>query len=162
MTLPAYAAEELKRDPSLALALEPTPAAIVQARDERGLRWERVAVYAGIKVGEARRLYTEGSGKPWQTSHTGRGRNFAAEYAAANKPKRRARRSPVRGPPRLRAPAPRPSGVPRRGRPVVSWRDAPMAVAPGRTHRREGDVVHGRLPGTLTRRSQEQAHSGRT
>lgn len=94
----AYAAEELKRDPSLAIA--PEPAAVVKARDEGGLRWERVAAYAGIKESAARKLYEEGSGKSARLSHTGRGRNFAAEYEAAQaKPakKRRARKAPAKG-----------------------------------------------------------------
>lgn len=90
MTWLAYAAEELRRDPSL--KIEATGAAVVAAR-ERGLRWERIAAYAGVKVSEAKRLYEEGAGKSHRLSHTGRGRNFAAEYAAANKPKRRSRRA---------------------------------------------------------------------
>jgi hypothetical protein len=87
MTWLAYAAEEVKRDP--ALAIKPEPAAVAAARDERGLRWERVAACAGIKVSEAHKLYEAGTGKSYRLSHTGRGRNFAAEYQAAQKPKRR-------------------------------------------------------------------------
>jgi hypothetical protein len=97
MTMLDKAKDELKADPKL--AIKPTPAAIVAARDKAKLRWERVAAFAGISVKEAKDLYEKGSGNPWQQSFTGRGRNWTAIPRKDDKPapapaKRVTRRKP--------------------------------------------------------------------
>lgn len=57
-----YAEDLLKKNPKL--AFKATPASVVKARDERGLRWVRIAVFASITETEARELYQRGAGRP--------------------------------------------------------------------------------------------------
>lgn len=54
-----------------------TPAAIVEARDKKGLRWERIAAYTGKSVSEVKKIYAEKTGNDPSASYTGRGRNFS-------------------------------------------------------------------------------------
>lgn len=73
--LPLLIKAELEANPSLKISA--TAASVSKAR-ESGLRWPRIAGYAGISVAKAKELYEEknGSGSAG-TSYTGRGRNFA-------------------------------------------------------------------------------------
>lgn len=65
---------ELKANPSLKIAA--TGPAVVKARNA-GLRWPRIAAYAGITEGRAKQLYEEQTGGSARDSYTGRGRNWS-------------------------------------------------------------------------------------
>ena len=62
---------ELAADPQL--AIKPTPKAVAEAR-ANGLRWSRIAVYAGINVAEAQSLAAKVD--DLATNYTGRGRRY--------------------------------------------------------------------------------------
>lgn len=64
---------ELEANPSLKLSA--TANAVTDARDKKGLRWPRIAAYAGISVAKAKELYKGDPAKSW----TGRGRRFDGE-----------------------------------------------------------------------------------
>jgi len=84
--------------------------AIVAHRDKLKLRWEVIAIAAGISPGKVKTIYTETTGTPFTESFTGRGRDFrkspakpAAAKPAAAKPaaaKPAAAKKPVRLKPR--------------------------------------------------------------
>jgi hypothetical protein len=61
-------------DPSLKFS--GTPAQIVNARENDGLRWERIAARTGLSLAEVRRRYEEKTGNSYQKSYSGRGRRF--------------------------------------------------------------------------------------
>jgi hypothetical protein len=63
---------EVEANPSLKIA--PTGKAIVAAVKKGTLRWPRIAAYAGISVGEARKLYEAEAGHAAPSNVTGRGR----------------------------------------------------------------------------------------
>lgn len=55
------------------LKIPATEASITKARDNEGMRWERIAARTGLSVAEVKRRY---KGDP-NKSYTGRGRNFS-------------------------------------------------------------------------------------
>jgi len=65
---------EVIADPSLKIAA--TPKAIYNAAQKGNLRWPRIAAYAGITVGEARRLYEQAGNGAAPSNLTARGRQF--------------------------------------------------------------------------------------
>jgi hypothetical protein len=65
---------ELEADPSL--AIKPTAANIRNAVEKGLYRWPRLAVYAGISTSQAKKLYTEATGKAAPSNITNRGRQF--------------------------------------------------------------------------------------
>jgi len=65
---------EVIADPSLKIAA--TPKAIYNAAQKGNLRWPRIAAYAGITVGEVRRLYQQASNGAAPSNLTARGRQF--------------------------------------------------------------------------------------
>ena len=67
---------ELAANPKLKIPA--TGASVVKARNT-GLRWPRIAAYAGISVAKAKELYEEQSGESAAKSWTGRGRRFDGE-----------------------------------------------------------------------------------
>lgn len=64
---------ELEADPSLKIT--PNGKGIVAAA-KRGHRWPRIAIYAGISVAAAQKLYQDETGQPASAHYTGRGRKF--------------------------------------------------------------------------------------
>jgi hypothetical protein len=78
---PAIWAAEPIADPSL--KFKATSKSVVKARDDLGLRWERIAIRADISVSEAKKMYKEGGGdldKSW----TGRGKPPAGVDVSKN------------------------------------------------------------------------------
>jgi hypothetical protein len=57
---PTYYKAEPLADPSL--KIDDDAASIVAARDEDGLRWERIAARSGLTVGKVKALHEEGGG----------------------------------------------------------------------------------------------------
>lgn len=65
---------EVEADPKLKIAA--TPKAVTDAVNRGTLRWPRIAAYAGITVGQAKKLYEEHTGKTAPSNVTSRGRKF--------------------------------------------------------------------------------------
>jgi len=65
---------ELTADPSLKIAA--TPAAIYKAASSGNFRWPRIAVYAGVSVGQAKALYEQAGHGSAPSNLTARGRQF--------------------------------------------------------------------------------------
>lgn len=84
---------ELKANPSLKIPA--TGAAVKKARDN-GLRWPRIAAYAGISEGKAKALYEEHTGTSARESYTGRGRNWSGTTPNGNTGGKRGAKSGVK------------------------------------------------------------------
>lgn len=67
---------EVEANPKLKI---PATGASVEKARNSGLRWPRIAAYAGISVAKAKELFEEHSGTPASSSWTGRGRRFDGE-----------------------------------------------------------------------------------
>lgn len=59
-----------------------TDAAVANARDKQGLRWERIAARAGITVSQAKEMYQRKTGNDPNKTYTGRGRRFDGSSSA--------------------------------------------------------------------------------
>jgi hypothetical protein len=119
---------EVTADPSLKIS--PTPAAVTKAVNAGGLRWPRIATYAGISVGQAKQLYETHTGKTAPSNITSRGRQF--ENGASATP---AKRGPGR--PRGTKAAETAKGTSgRRGRAAAKTTEKPKEPTNGRRGRR--------------------------
>jgi hypothetical protein len=65
---------EVEADPSL--AINATPAGVTAAVKKGNLRWPRIAAYAGVSVGAAKKLYEQHTGEKAPSNITARGRQF--------------------------------------------------------------------------------------
>ena len=72
---------ELAITPGLKIAA--TPAGIKRAVESGNYRWARLAGYAGVTVGEARKLYETATGRKAPSNITSRGRQFDGVTAKA-------------------------------------------------------------------------------
>lgn len=72
---------EVEADPKLKIAA--TGASIARAAKAGNLRWPRIAAYAGITLGQAKKLYEEHTGEVAPSNLTNRGRRFDGTAPAA-------------------------------------------------------------------------------
>lgn len=73
---------EVSADPKLKIPA--TAAAVTKAAKSGNLRWPRIAAYAGISVGQAKKLYEESTGEAAPSNLTNRGRRFDGVAPAAS------------------------------------------------------------------------------
>lgn len=119
---------EVEADPTLKIPA--TAKSIVAAAKKGTLRWPRIAAYAGVSVGAAKKFYEEGTGEPAPSNLTQRGRKTFSGSGVNPV----ASGSKARGARGAAGPAPGTSG--RRGAAAAKKDDKPKAGATAGSGRR--------------------------